>query len=134
MIFRSSSLERPVFTSASTPRCLKMSMAAGESLSAMSTRGMGFSRSFCPLIPAKAGTQMEQLRCRPWGRGADPVRSEYEIWVPAFAGMSGNGGLGGGQLGNGGLEGPVEPGGERLQVGAVHRGAAPDAQAGRRVA
>ena len=41
MILSSSSLLRPVFTSASTPRCLKMSIAAGLSLSAMRTRGMG---------------------------------------------------------------------------------------------
>src|SRR5271165_2680897 len=39
MILRSSSLDRPVMTSASTPRALKISRAAGDSLSAMRTRG-----------------------------------------------------------------------------------------------
>src|ERR1700748_1611714 len=39
MILSRSSLERPVLTSTSTPRALKMSMAAGESWSEMSTRG-----------------------------------------------------------------------------------------------
>jgi len=36
-------LDRPVLTSASTPLWRKMSTAAGESLSAMSTRGMAVS-------------------------------------------------------------------------------------------
>src|SRR5271170_7825093 len=40
MMASSSSLDRPVLTSASTPLDLKMSMAAGESLSAMRTRGV----------------------------------------------------------------------------------------------
>src|SRR5277367_2898508 len=42
----SSSFERPVFTSASTPRSLKMASAAGESLSAIRTRGIRLLRGF----------------------------------------------------------------------------------------
>src|SRR5580704_3119705 len=96
-----SSLVMSGLLSISTPRSLKMATAAGESLSAIRTLGMG--------VSGKDGGRKNP------GRAAARIKS---------------GGLGGAGLDLG--EGPVEPGRQRLDVGFVHRGAAPDAQARRR--
>src|SRR5260221_13436102 len=48
MILISSSLERPVFTSVSMPRSLKMATAAGDNLSEIRTLGMNFLQFFPP--------------------------------------------------------------------------------------
>src|SRR4051812_26001704 len=108
MMARISSLERPGFTSACTPRSSKMRTAAGDSLSAMRTRGaMG-------RIPC-----VETRRCGFRARRGEGVETR-----------SGRGLQGG----EGFAERPVEPGGQGLQVGAVDRGPAPDAQPRRSVA
>src|SRR5277367_5508147 len=58
----SSSFERPVFTSASTPRSLKIASAAGESLSAIRTRGMTLLRGFSLEERGRAGKRRFELR------------------------------------------------------------------------
>src|SRR3954469_6204343 len=58
MILISSSLGRPVLTSASTPRSWKMATAAGDSLSAIRTLGMG---SPCDSVELRArGARVER--------------------------------------------------------------------------
>src|SRR5690349_15135363 len=103
MILRSSSLDRPVFTSASTPRSLKMAIAAGLSLSAMSTRGMDLS------LRMGAGRAL---------RRRVPCRGD----VGVAQGEPESGGL---EFGGDGREGPVEPGRDRVEVRGLDRGAAP---------
>src|SRR5919199_2951624 len=88
MMARSSAGGRPGLKSTSMPRRRKISTAAGESLSEMSTLGTGM-----------------LLR-----------------------------GLGGCLLGFDLRQSPVEPGQQRLDVGGLDGGTAPDAQARRRVA
>src|SRR5215510_7985442 len=111
MTSASFSLSAPSFgwKSTSTPRSLKICTAAGESASEIRTLG----RMLRPLLlssSAKAG-----LACathdRSWCGTSRRLRQRV--------------------LGLG--EGPVEPQGERLDIGALHRRAAPDAQARRRI-
>jgi hypothetical protein len=44
-----------------------------------------------PLIPAKAGTQMTDAGVAAMDADGQARRLMCSIWVPAFAGMSGNG-------------------------------------------
>src|SRR6516165_11940780 len=60
------------------------------------------------------------------GLSSSAIRTRTIMFLAGIKGGSG-GGAGFG-------EGPVEPGGERFQVGGLHRGPGPDAQARRRVA
>src|SRR4051812_29749684 len=102
----SSSFERPVLMSVSTPRWRKMSTAAGLRLSAMSTRGMG------------------RIPC---GKSSRPGREDrVGLWDGPPSG--------GFEFGDDGGEGPVEPGGQCVDVGGVDGCAAPDPQARRGVA
>src|SRR4051794_10544183 len=110
MIWSSCSFFRPVRTSTSTPRSRKMATAAGESSSAISTRGM-------------RGHLQEG--------GAPHLRSAAKF---SYQAKSSRRGSGRGELGSDGGEGPVEPRRQRLQVGGVDGGPAPDPQARRGVA
>src|SRR5579872_1811577 len=108
MILSRSSLARPVLTSASTPRAAKMSMAAGESLSAMRTRG-GISN-----LGSEAPSPS-------WREGLIEAKGE-DSRSGRLEDLVGDGG-----------ERPVEPGRQRVEVGRVDRPTAPDAQARGRV-
>src|SRR4051812_25575956 len=109
MILISSSLERPVFTSAWMPRSLKMATAAGDNLSEIRTLGMNFLQF--PPTPNPSPR---------WGRGSEPFhltrvgRSE-RVSAP------------GGPLLFHLREGPIEPRCQSFDIGCFHRGAAPDA-------
>src|SRR5580692_8037685 len=126
MIFKSSSLARPVRTSASTPRVRKMATAAGESWSAMRTLGVMGGLQTLPLEgrwPRERPGGGFSTRWRWWRQTPTPDPSPQ-----------GGGALGRREFGSEGGEGPVEPGRQRAQVVGVDRGAAPDAQARRRIA
>src|ERR1051326_8180486 len=118
MILRSSSLARPVLTSASTPRWRKMSTAAGLSLSAMSTRGIWVLRK--PSFEGKGlGWDVDSGSGEP--RSA-PTARRFRLTVPRHHSAPVAGAWlwsGGGEFGADGGEGPVEPGRERLKVGGV---------------
>src|ERR1700722_17552478 len=118
MICRSSSLLRPVLTSTSTPRALKMSMAAGESWSEMRTRG-GIGMALMKLLARLLGEDPNGKR----GARPPPARGGGGKHLGRLQQLVGDGG-----------EGPVEPGRQRFEVGGLHRAAAPDAQARRGVA
>src|SRR5712671_4095362 len=116
MILISSSLDRPVFTSVSMPRSLKMATAAGDNLSEIRTLGMNLFSNFCP-------TPNPSPR---WGRG---IRAPFHL---PNEGRSERVSAPGGGLLFHLCEGPIEPGRQRLDVGCFHGGAAPDAQTRRR--
>src|ERR1019366_2634367 len=118
MICSSSSLLRPVLTSASTPRALKMSMAAGESWSEMRTRG-GIGMALMRLRSRVQGEDRNGER----GATPPPARGGGEKLLRGLQQLVGDGG-----------EGPVQPRGERFEIRDLDRAAAPDAQARRRFA
>src|SRR6266699_1265588 len=119
MILISSSLDRPVFTSVSMPRSLKIATAAGDNLSEIRTLGMMFS-----IVPPPA--RLVRHLPRHDGGGND-----LAIFLPRLRGRSGES-RGGGHLLFHLSEGPIEPGCERFDIGCFHGGAAPDAQTRRR--
>src|ERR1700743_911255 len=133
MILASSSLSMPGFTSTSTPRSLKMATAAGESLSEMSTRGMGtsFKRPLRP-SPLRGRLHREVMtdqrsrakrKLQPGTRGASLPREGEGRRSSRF-----------GELGFFLAEGEIEPWRQRLEIGCLDGSAAPDTQAWRRVA
>src|SRR5271166_3612538 len=116
MILASSSLSSPGLTSTSTPRSSKMATAAGESLSEMRTRGAMVKASEL----AASGPRMRE---RESGRRPALTRVESKPRSGRF-----------GELALLESKGVVEPEGQRFDVGGFDRRAAPDAQAGRRIA
>src|SRR6266567_3078765 len=116
MILISSSLDRPVFTSVSMPRSLKIATAAGDNLSEIRTLGINlFSMSNYPPPEPLCGSTSP----RGGGESKPPL---------PLVGR----GRGGGHLLFHLCEGPIEPGCERFDIGCFHGGAAPDAQTRRR--
>src|SRR5271170_6965271 len=124
MILASSSLSRPGLTSTSTPRSLKMATAAGESLSEMRTREvmglmtLGWRAALRPLgIDGSGSDSKRAAAVLPQARSGSIRRSRCL-----------------GQLALLDSEGVIEPVGQRLDIGGFDCRAAPDAQAGRRIA
>src|SRR4051794_38446918 len=93
-----SGLERPVLVWVSSPRSSKMRTAAGESLSAMRTRGIGAS---APVGPARSLTHQGERSARA-GLGSEKEAQSGRDF----------------ELGDGLGEGPLQPGKQGFQVGA----------------
>src|SRR6516162_10453231 len=113
MISISSGLVRPVLVSVSTPRSVKICTAAGESLSAMRTRGMDALR--WRVGPLTLPSPPEGERNEPLApRGGEREGPNPQGWEGEGLGRH----L---ELGDGLGEGPVEPGQQGLDVGGLHR-------------
>src|SRR5262249_6349200 len=124
------SLPRLGWKSTSTPRSLKICTAAGESASEMRT--LGFDMIVIPwniesVVPAEA----------PLGAQSRDPYSVLWLWVPARASLGRDDRRGSSRLRQRGLglgKGPVDPLREQFDIPCFDSGAAPDAQASRRVA